>query len=184
MKILPHMAWDGKILNYTSWKNLIKKKLEDFQSEEEKVFFVVSHIRAMEMKALIEDCSSAEDIWHHLDAWNPIEEVLCGMKMDLNNLTSYPESYQVENHNIQALLSYVRACRRNDMLGPHWLEVRQFLASFKDKLRNPEKLEGISDIEEFLKFLWILLGSIISSSSSLSSSSISFAFLSAISFLG
>ena len=117
--------------------NLIKKKIEDFQDEEIRVFFVVSHIKDMEMKARIEDCSSVEDIWHHLDAWNPIEEVLCRMKMDLNNLTSYPESFQDENHNIQALLSYVRACRRNDMLGPHMLEVQRFLASFKYKLRNP-----------------------------------------------
>ena len=28
------------------------------------------------------------------------------------------------------------------------------MASFKYKLRNPEELEGISDIEEFFKFLY------------------------------
>ena len=71
--IKSHMVWDGEVINYIPLRELIKKELEDFQSEEEKV------------------------IWHHLDAWNPINEVLCGMQNDLKNLTSFPESYHIEN---------------------------------------------------------------------------------------
>ena len=35
----PHMVWDGEVINYIPWRDLIKKELEDFQSEEVKMFF-------------------------------------------------------------------------------------------------------------------------------------------------
>ena len=134
------MVWDGEVMNYTPWRDLIKKELQNFQSEEEKMFFVASHISCTKMLLFIKDCSSTEEMFMCLDTKDAtVLEVLSDMEDDLKNLTSLPENYQFENQNIQALIMYIRACRKNDCLfyGP-----RRFALSFQDKLsrRNAKEL--------------------------------------------
>ena len=160
--IRPHMVWNGEVINYIPWKKLIQNEIQDlsceFSSEEEEMFFVASHIENKQMIAFIKDCSSIEEIFLCLDAQNStIREVLCDMKDELDNLPSLPENENIENENIQALIMYIRAHRKNVGLpyGP-----RQFAYEYAKKLseRNAKEILKIStekdDVEDILKFLY------------------------------
>ena len=39
LTIKPHLVWDGEVLNYISWRDLIDKELQDFQTEEKPSYF-------------------------------------------------------------------------------------------------------------------------------------------------
>jgi hypothetical protein len=160
LTIKPHLVWDGEVLNYASWRNLIEKELQSFQTEEEQIFFVASHISCTKMISFIKNCSSTEDMFMCLDAhasdWLA-HEVLGDMKYELDNLPSLPENYHSETQNIQALIMYIRAYRKNGGLpyGP-----RQFAYEYSKKLseRNAKEIlkikEESDDIEDILKFLY------------------------------
>ena len=115
MKITPHLLWDGQVLNYRPWKSLIESELQKCQTEKEKMFFIESHISCKKMLSLIEDCLSTTEIFTCLNAQTAIwRNLLCDMKDGLKNITLAPEDYQIENQNVQALIRYIRACRKND----------------------------------------------------------------------
>ena len=114
LTIKPHMVWDGEVLNYTSWRNLIEKELQNFQTEEEKIFFVASHISCTKMISFIKNCSSTEDMFMCLDAEAAtVHEVLRDMKDELYDLPTLPEDYCIENSNIKQLVMYIRTRRKN-----------------------------------------------------------------------
>ena len=68
--------------------------------------------------------------------------MLGDMKDGLKNLTSSPEDYQIKNQNVQALIRYIRACRKND-----YLVCPSFAEDCENKLytRNSEELMRISE---------------------------------------
>ena len=92
------MVWDGDVLNYTSWGDLILKELHNFQTEEEKIFFVASHISCTKMISFIKNCSSTEEMFMCLDAQAATaHEVLIDMTDELNDLPTLPEDDCIEN---------------------------------------------------------------------------------------
>ena len=164
LTIKPHMVWDGEVLNYTSWRNLIEKELQSFQTEEEQIFFVASHISCTKMISFIKNCSSTEDMFMCLDAEAAtVHEVLRDMKDELYDLPTLPEDYCIENSNIKQLVMYIRTRRKNQFSPggiylPHDPNEFAFLYANKLSRRNAEELMRISkesdDIEYILKFLY------------------------------
>ena len=122
LTIKPHMVWDGEVLNYTPWRDLIDKELQNFQTEEEQIFFVASHISCTKMISFIKNCSSTEEMFMCLDAQaSAAHEMLIEMKDELNDLPTLPEDedYCIENSNIQQLVMYIRASRKNKIFRPY-----------------------------------------------------------------
>ena len=158
------MVWDGEVLNYTPWRDLIDKELQNFQTEEEKIFFVASHISCTKMISFIKNCSSTEDMFMCLDAEAAtVYEVITDMKDELNDLPTFPEDYCIENSNIKQLVMYIRTRRKNQFSPggsymPHDPSEFVFLYANKLSRRNAEELMRISkesdDIEYILKFLY------------------------------
>ena len=108
------------------------------------------------MLSLIEDCLSTTEIFTCLNAQTAIWRNLLGdMKDGLKNITSAPEDYQIENQNVQALIRYIRACRKND-----YPICPSFVEDCQNKLskRNSEELMTISEegnnTEKILEFFY------------------------------
>ena len=120
LTIKPHLVWDGEVLNYISWRDLIDKELQNFQTEEEQIFFVASHISCTKMISFIKNCSSTEEMFMCLDAQAATaREVLIDMRDELNDLPTLPEDYCIEHSNIQQLVMYIRASRKNKIFRPY-----------------------------------------------------------------
>ena len=98
------------------------------------------------MILFIKNCLSTEDMFKCLDAQAAtVHEVLRDMKDELNDLPTLPADYFIENSNIQQLVLYIRAMKKNKIYLPY--DPYQFAFQYANKLstRNAEELMRISE---------------------------------------
>ena len=143
LKQLPRgklMVWDGSVSQYIDFKTMMKEMLI-YDSESLKLSTLKDCIQGKEKAFIAEmlyNVDSLEEAFQVLDThYGDIRTVMPRLRAKLDKMPSYPENEEVENKNIQALLTYWQTAKKHNV--EKSFVDSYFIQEYSDKLSKLNK---------------------------------------------